>query len=119
MAGKNTVADYSIHLSPANLGIRTAQVAAAKKFNSKAPSPVTGAYLLHDKKGLQYKKNALDTAWRRVMDEALDSGLEQGFTFHDLKAKGISDHQHKHGGHRSGKMKRVYDRLPDLVKATK
>lgn len=96
-----------------------AVIAEAKKFNSDAPTPVTGAYLLHDKKGLPFKKNALDSAWRRVMDEALESGLEQSFTYHDIKAKGISDHQHKHGGHRSGKMKRVYDRLPDLVKATK
>lgn len=97
----------------------TAAIDAAKRYRSSAPTPVTGAILLHDKKGLSIKKNAFDSGWRRIMDEALRSGLEERFTFHDLKAKGISDHQHKYGGHRSGKMKRVYDRLPGLVKATK
>lgn len=92
---------------------------AAKKYNSSAPIPVTGAHLLHDKKGLAIKKNAFDSAWQRIIKKALAGGLDERFTFHDLKAKGISDHEHKHGGHKSGKMKRVYDRLPDLVKATK
>ena len=100
----------------------------AKAYNRDAPTPVTGAYFIHDKKGSSIKKNAFDSAWRRIRTEAMENGitvdgknikLEELFTFHDLKAKGISDHKDKHGGHRSGKMKRVYDRLPDLVKATK
>lgn len=103
-------------------------VKAAKAYQREAPTPLDGGYLLHDKKGLAIKKNAFDSAWKRVVTQAMETGitengetlkLEERFTFHDLKAKGISDHQHKHGGHRSGKMKRVYDRLPDLVKATK
>lgn len=97
----------------------TRAVKAAKALNSDAPTPVTGAYLLHDKNGLPIKKNAFDSAWQRIMKAALKNGLEEPFTFHDLKAKGITDHKDKHGGHKSGKMKRVYDRLPDLVKATK
>lgn len=94
-------------------------VKATEAINKQAPTPISGAYLLHDKKGLKFTKNALDTGWQRIIAKALVSGLQDNFTFHDLKAKGISDHEHKHGGHRSGKMKLVYDRLPDLVKATK
>lgn len=85
-------------------------------------------YLIHDKAGLMYRKDALDSSWRRVIAKAMDKGayvdgewrkLKERFTFHDLKAKGISDHATKHGGHRSERMRRVYDRLPEKIEATK
>ena len=41
------------------------------------------------------------------------------FTFHDLKARGVTDHPKKHSGHKSKKMQAVYDRLPDLVESTR
>lgn len=91
----------------------------AMQLFPKAPAPISGSFLLHDKKGLPIKKNAFDSARQRIMAKAKAAGLEESFTFHDLKAKGISDHEHKYGGHKSGKMKRVYDRLPAVVKATK
>jgi hypothetical protein len=103
-------------------------VKACKQNHPDAPRPLKGAYLLHDKAGLPYSKNALDSALQRIIKKAMKEGaeingkvvkLETSFTFHDLKATGISDHESKHGGHRSEKMRKVYDRLPEQIKATK
>lgn len=48
-----------------------------------------------------------------------DLDEDKHFTFHDLKARGITDHKDKHGGHKSEKMRAVYDRLPDYIAATR
>jgi len=56
------------------------------------------------------------------MTRAMDKGLKNRFTFHDLKAKGVSDFDGDKklaSGHRSDSMIDVYDRKPGSVKATK
>lgn len=50
--------------------------------------------------------------------KALESGLDQGFNFNDLKAKGVNDHIEKASGHKSKKMLAVYDRKPNLIDST-
>ena len=65
----------------------------------------------------RYKKNAFDSAWRRLMARAEKEGVER-FTFHDLKAKGVSDHASNHSGHRSVGMRKVYVRKLQLVEPT-
>jgi len=64
-------------------------------------------------------KTSFDSAWRRVRNNALDNGLTQSFNFHDLKAKGVTDHTEKASGHKSKKMQAVYDRKPSLINATR
>lgn len=64
-----------------------AAVDAAKAYNADAPSPLSGAFLIHDRHGAPIKKNAFDTAWQKVMAKAEAQGVER-FTFHDLKARG-------------------------------
>jgi hypothetical protein len=64
-------------------------------------------------------KTSFDSAWRRIRSNALDNGLTQSFNFHDLKAKGITDHTEKASGHKSKKMQAVYDRKPSLINATR
>ena len=53
-----------------------------------------------------------------VPSEALGGAyrvLDNPFTFHDLKAKGITDHKDNHGGHRSPQMRKTYVRqLPEI-----
>lgn len=115
-----------------------------KAIYPDAPTPIKGAFLLHDKKGQKYTKNALDSAWQRVVKKAKDRGAElpealvkeakkmgakvedgrvyltDGFTFHDIKAKGISDHSMTNSGqHKSKKMEAVYQRKPKVMRATK
>ena len=53
------------------------------------------------------------------MNLALGSGLKERFTYHDVKAKGVSDHAKKAGGHKSKKMAAVYDRKPDVMEPTR
>jgi len=83
----------------------------AKAINPQAPSPIGGTYLLHDKAGQPVKKNAFDSAWQRLMKK----WAGEPFTFHDLKAKGITDQRDNWGGHRSGKMRKVYVRQLPVI----
>lgn len=76
-------------------------------------------YLIHDKDGLPIKKNTFDSAWQRLMVKALKNGLKEKFTFHDIKARGVSDHETKFSGHRSEKMAAVYDRKISEIKSTR
>jgi len=74
-------------------------------------------YLMHNTTGGPITKSSLDSMWRRVWAKA-DPDIEH-FTFHDIKAKGITDHPDKEGGHKSPKMKEVYDRENRKEKPTK
>lgn len=64
-------------------------------------------------------KTSFDSAWRRIRSKALENGLTESFNFHDLKAKGVTDHSEKASGHKSKKMQAVYDRKPALIDATR
>ena len=64
-------------------------------------------------------KTSFDSAWRRIRSKSLENGLTKSFNFHDLKAKGVTDHTEKASGHRSKKMQAVYDRKPSLIDATR
>ncbi len=77
-------------------------------------------YLIHNKSGGPVSKSSLDSMWRRVWVKASAYGacLER-FTFHDIKAKGVTDHPKKEGGHKSSKMRAVYDRENRLEDPTK
>jgi integrase len=77
-------------------------------------------YLLPGRDGARLKESTVQTAWHRVIREAMARGLEQRFTIHDLKAKGVTDtdraDQLAASGHRDPRMLNVYDRLPQPVK---
>lgn len=62
----------------------------------------------------RYSQAAFRSAWRR-----LQSKLDNPFTFHDLKSKGVSDHQTNHSGHRSASMRKVYVRKLQEVPPTR
>lgn len=105
-----------------------AAIDAARSLNADAPVPITGAYLLHNKRGLKISKNAFDSAWQRVMDTATTTGLEidgeaiklqERFVFHDLKAKGVTDHTEQWAGHKSEKARLVYVRKLREIDATR
>lgn len=88
-----------------------AAVKAAKSFNKDAPSPVSGAYLIHDRAGLPITRNGFQSAWGRAMRK-WDG---ERFTFHDLKAAGYSDQAIQDAGHKSARMHGVYNRKLRLV----
>lgn len=96
-------------------------VEGCKAIYPNAPTPIKGAYLLHDKTGKRYAESALNSAWQRVMKKAKDHyGLKTHFTFHDIKAAGCTDAEFENaGGHKTKKMEAIYDRLPGRKEATK
>ena len=62
----------------------------------------------------RYTESGFSSAWRRLMAK-----VDNPFTFHDLKAKGISDHENNHSGHRSPAMRKTYVRTLQEVPATR
>jgi len=65
------------------------------------------SYLIHDEAGEKILTSSFDTAWQR---------LKAGFTFHDLKAKGVSDSKAANpAGHKSSNMIELYKRKPEQV----
>ena len=75
-------------------------------------------------KGSEIHKDAFRSAWQSLMRKVMRKGLlKERFTFHDLKAKGISDFEGEGGkqlagGHKSAAMTAVYDRKRKKVDAT-
>lgn len=86
-----------------------AWVDACKRWNADAPTPIGGGHLLHDKRGKPYTMSNHKSQWQRLQVKARAAGLEE-WTFHDLKAKGVSDQEKPDAGHLSPKMAAVYDR---------
>ena len=66
----------------------------------------------------QYTKHAFRSAWRRLQGKMREAGIEP-FRFHDLKAKGVTDHSTNHSGHRSPAMRKTYVRALPEVPATR
>lgn len=90
-------------------------VAAARALHRDVISP----WLLHGPDGDPIKEAAFSTAWRRLMDRAMRSGLQTRFTFHDIKAKGVTDHSEQWAGHLSPRMREVYIRQSRKVPSTR
>jgi integrase len=65
----------------------------------------------------QYSESGFRSAWRRLQGNMKKAGIEP-FPFHDLKARGVSDHVDNFAGHRSPNMKKVYVRKLQRVPAT-
>lgn len=91
-----------------------AAVQSAQALHVSAPSPISGAYLIHNKIGRPISQNAFQTAWGRAMRKWEAQGNER-FTFHDLKAAGYSDQKVQDAGHKSAKMHDTYNRKLRVV----
>lgn len=85
-----------------------------KAHNKGAPTPLAGAFLLHDRQGAAIKQNAFQSAWGRAMRKWVAAGNER-FTFHDLKAAAYSDMKDPWAGHKSERMHDVYMRKLRVV----
>lgn len=78
----------------------------------------TSKYLIHNADGSMITENQFRNAWRRTIAKASDQGLKERFTFHDIKARGVTNHPTQHSGHKSERMKSVYVRKAQQVTAT-
>lgn len=77
-----------------------------------APTRINDQPLFRDKTGAPISESARKSAWRRIINKAKEEGLsidgrrvylKESFTYHDIKAKGVTDHDSKASGHRKKK----------------
>ena len=96
-------------------------IQAAYELASKVSHISDDAPLIHDKWGVAIKKSAFESAWQRLKTKMKEAGIEP-FTFHDLKAKGVSDfegNKQDASGHKTPAQVATYDRKKKEVKPTK
>ena len=78
-------------------------------------------YVIHTRSGSNYSTAGFKKMFANAKVEAKSTGdLEVNFTFHDLKAKGISEYdgnKQEFSGHKTRSMVERYNRTPDVVKA--
>jgi integrase len=80
-------------------------------------------YVLHQANGSRYTRDGFNSKWRkaRLAAIAAQSELDYSFTFHDLKAKGISDlegsltDKQAISGHKNASQTATYDRKVKIV----
>lgn len=96
-------------------------VAAAQRHSP----PVRGT-LICTRNGKPYTSQGFQTVWQRLQRRALEEGkIAERYTFHDLRAKSLSDAEsleeaQRRGGHANAEVtKRHYRRLPVVGKALK
>jgi integrase len=86
---------------------------------ARAMAPVVdiGGYVLRTRRGVCYTSEGFRACWQRTMNKAMKLGaIGERFTFHDLRAKSVSDttdiqKAFERAGHTSMAMTRgVYDR---------
>lgn len=108
--------------SKTQLVLWTPRLRAAVKLAKAQYPTVINRYLIHKKGGGPWTANGLSASWQKAFWRAYPDGVDDRFTFHDLKAMGVSDFdgdKHKATGDHSAQMVKVYDRSLEAVEATK
>lgn len=85
------------------------------------PGPASTRWLFVSKSGGRMAETTVQSAWQRLMKSAVEKGLREKFTLHDLKRKGVSDFggdKLAASGHRSPQMLQIYGVLPATVEPT-
>lgn len=85
-------------------------------------NPKLSRYIISRNDGSPMTYEGFKSAWSRLKRKCKNDGLTITFTYHDLKAKGVSDFEgdkHRASGHKSPRMTAIYDRKVETVPATK
>jgi hypothetical protein len=95
---------------------------AAVTFSKAEPGRVESMYVLQQKNGSPFALASFDQRWRKTIIKAREvTGLPLDFTFHDLKAKGVSDFEGTQAekqfatGHKNQSQVATYDRKVPVV----
>lgn len=94
---------------------RLRQVVAAAKALRMERNPLCTNLLVSEARG-PYSEFGLKSLWRRAKAKYKALHGEPGFTFHDIKAKGVSDFEGDRqlfSGHKTRQMMERYNRTPD------
>lgn len=91
-------------------------------IETKLPGPSSATYVIHNAQGQAITSSAFRTRWKKAKDKAAlqDPDLVFDFTFHDIKAKAVSDYEgnkQDFSGHKTAAMVAVYDRKMKRVKS--
>lgn len=85
---------------------------------------IASQYIIHKHDGSRYTRNGFNSAWAKARSEArAQTGMPLDFTFHDIKAKGVSDldgalhEKQRISGHKTATQTARYDRKADIVPA--
>ena len=82
-----------------------------------------GMHLITSQSGAPISESGFQTAWqKRIRQAKKDGAIAERFTFHDLKAKGVSDFEgdrRKAAGHKTERAAAIYDRRRETVKPTR
>jgi len=87
-----------------------------KKALSLSKGKVKSMYLVHKPDGGKYSESGFNTLWYEALELAGLKGA--GFTFHDIKAKSISDYEgdkQLFSGHKTASQVNTYDRKIQVV----
>lgn len=104
--------------------IRIRREVTARLSAKGKPMPMTSALFLNQSGEAldpKIKKNALDSAWQRLIKKLIDKGVvakNNKFTFHDIKAMGVTNHPLHDAGHKSESARAIYMRGSKKVAAT-
>lgn len=83
--------------------------------------PNTTAFVVCQTNGKQYSYDGFRTGWKKAMDALKETGMDTDFTFHDIKAKSISDFEgsvrdkQRFSGHKTEAQVNAYDRKVEVV----
>ncbi|WP_263079532.1 tyrosine-type recombinase/integrase [Endozoicomonas sp. Mp262] len=107
----------------------TDRLRAAVKLASKIPGATSSKYLIHNKFGSTYTPAGFRSIWNKAKEKAKKEAekenidLDTSFTFHDIKAKGISDFEgnlaekQQFSGHKTQSQVNTYDRKTAVVRS--
>jgi len=94
-----------------------------KPHKRKDGSVIESIYVIPTRDGSAYTSSGFRATWRKVLIKAREqSGLPLDFTFHDIKAKGVSDfegNKKEFSGHKTERQVDVYDRKIKVVPTIK
>ena len=95
---------------------------AAVKMIRKVCSNPNSKYLFHEKDGSKINPRSFSRRFKDCMARRVNSGKiapDERFPFHDMKAKGVSDHEGNYSGHKTEKGKKIYIRKAPKVKGSR
>ncbi|PKF50533.1 integrase [Enterovibrio nigricans] len=83
---------------------------------------VNSLYVIHQTTGSSFSRDGFNSRWKKARERARkETGLPLDFTFHDLKAKGISDYNGStrekqiFSGHKTERQVATYDKKVEQV----
>ena len=99
----------------------TPRLEEAKRLSETLETNTATFYVVPQKSGQPYTSSGFDSLWAKARKEARkQTGKKLDFTFHDIKAKGVSDYEgdkQKFSGHKTASQVATYDRKIAVVEA--